>query len=112
LFFVDLVLDNNNNNNNKENNNEDTNNKDIEDNKDNNNKNKYNENHSTNDSNKDNIMPPKLTPAALPPKNALKKEPRVEKITSSISKKLKITTPPFKPYSMMTLDGYMVKPYT
>ncbi len=25
---------------------------------------------------------------------------------------LKITTPPFKPYSMKTLDGYMVKPYT
>jgi hypothetical protein len=57
-------------------------------------------------------MPPKLKSAALPPKKSPQKEPKVEKITSSISKKLKITKPPFKPYSMMTLDGYMAKPYT
>jgi hypothetical protein len=36
----------------------------------------------------------------------------VEKLTSAIDKMLKITTPPFKPYSMKMLDGYMVKPYT
>jgi hypothetical protein len=39
----------------------------------------------------------------------------VEKLTSAVSKKLNITTtspPPAKPYSMTTLDGYIVKPYT
>ena len=39
----------------------------------------------------------------------------MEKLTSAVSKKLNITTtspPPAKPYSMMTLDGYIVKPYT
>jgi hypothetical protein len=57
-------------------------------------------------------MPPKLKPASMSPTKATKKEPGVEKLTSAVSKKLKITTPPFKPYSMNDLDGYMVKPYT
>jgi hypothetical protein len=59
------------------------------------------------------------TTSCLPSLNQLpchqkgpQKEPRVEKITSSISEKLKITTPPFKPSSLMTLDRYMVKPFT
>jgi hypothetical protein len=56
-------------------------------------------------------MPPKLKPASMSPTKATKKEPGVEKLTSAVSKTLKITTPPFKPYSMKTLDGYMVKPY-
>jgi hypothetical protein len=95
----------------EENNNKDTNDKDKEDsNKDS--KNEYDENPSINDDNKDNIMPPKLKQASMSPTKATKKEPRVEKLTSAISKTLKITTPPFKPYSMKTLDGYMVKPYT
>jgi hypothetical protein len=64
--------------------------------------------------NKDAIdnMPPKLKPAAaMPPKKTVKKEPGVEKLTTVVSKKLKISTPAFKPFSMKTLDGYMVKPY-
>ena len=61
----------------------------------------------TNDNNEDNIMPLKLKPAASPPRKAPQKEPKgVEKLTNSVSKKLKITTLPFKPYSMVTLDGY------
>jgi hypothetical protein len=57
-------------------------------------------------------MPPKLKPATLPPKKATKKESGVEKLTSSVSRKLNINVPLFKPYSMKTLDGYMTKPYT
>ena len=56
-------------------------------------------------------MPPKLKPSAAVPapnKKSPRKEPRVENITAAVSKKLKITP---KPYSMVTLDGYMVKPY-
>jgi hypothetical protein len=57
-------------------------------------------------------MPLKLKQASMSPTKATNKEPGVEKLTSAIAKMLKITTPPFKPYSMKTLDGYMVKPYT
>ena len=62
-------------------------------------------------------MPPKLKPVApQPPKKGKRKEPQVEKLTSAVSKKLNITAPPppppAKPYSMTTLDGYIVKPYT
>ncbi len=57
-------------------------------------------------------MPPKLKlAAATPPKKIIKKEPGVEKVTTIISKKLKISTPAFKPFSMKMLDGYMAKPY-
>jgi hypothetical protein len=57
-------------------------------------------------------MPPKLKPAAAtPPKMTVKKEPGVEKLATIISKKLKISTLAFKPFSMKTIDGYMVKPY-
>jgi hypothetical protein len=59
-----------------------------------------------------NNMLPKLKPAAaMPPKITIKKEPGVEKLATFVSKKLKISTPAFKPFSMKTLDGYMVKPY-
>ncbi len=59
-----------------------------------------------------NNMLPKLKPtAAMPPKMTLKKEPRVEKLATFVSKKLNISTPLFKPFSMKMLDGYMVKPY-
>jgi hypothetical protein len=47
----------------------------------------------------------------MPPKNIFKKEPRVEKLATVVSKKLKISTPAFKPFLMKTLDGYMVKSY-
>jgi len=62
-------------------------------------------------------MPPKLKPVTpQPPKKGKRKEPQVEKLTSAVSKKLNITAPPppppAKPYSMTTLDGYIVKPYT
>jgi hypothetical protein len=76
----------------------------------------YNENEYNENQDEDNtIMPPKLKPVALQsPKKAKSKEPQVEKLTSTVSKKLNITMspPPVKPYSMMTLDGYIVKPYT
>ncbi len=59
-----------------------------------------------------NNMPPKLKPvAAMPPKKTIKKEPGVEKLATILSKKLKISTPAFKPFLMKTLDGYMVKAY-
>jgi hypothetical protein len=35
----------------------------------------------------------------------------VEKLAIDISKKLKISTPAFKPFLMKMFDGYMVKPY-
>jgi hypothetical protein len=104
--------DDNNNDNKEENNAKDTDDEDEDDHSNKDNKNEYDKNRSINNNNKDNIMPPKLKPASLSPTKATKKEPRVEKLTSAISKKLKITTLPFKPYSMKTLDGYMVKPYT
>ena len=57
-------------------------------------------------------MPPKLKQAAVTPsKKTVKKELRVEKLATTVSKKLKISTPVFKPFSMKMLDGYMVKPY-
>jgi hypothetical protein len=59
----------------------------------------------------DNMLP-KLKPAtATPPKMTVKKEPGVENLATVVSKKLKISTLAFKPFSMKTLDGYMVKPY-
>ena len=75
------------------------------------------ENCSVDDNEEDNTMPPKLKPVApQPPKKGKRKEPQVEKLTSAVSKKLNITAPPppppAKPYSMTTLDGYVVKPYT
>ena len=95
---------------------EDDNNKNSdEDNEedDNESENDYDENQ---DEDNNTIMPPKLKRVALQsPKKAKSKEPQVEKLTSAVSKKLNITTtspPPAKPYSMMTLDGYIVKPYT
>jgi hypothetical protein len=93
----------------EENNDDDT---DLEDKDGSNDKNKYKENRSINNNNKDNIMPPKLKQASTLPTKATKKEPGVEKLTIAITKTLKITIPPFKPYSVKTLDGYMVKPYT
>ena len=69
----------------------------------------------TNDNNEDNIMPPKLKEKT--PKrgnsNSPKKEKHpagVEKLASS-TKKLNITEPSLKSFSMVTLDGYMVKKY-
>ena len=56
-------------------------------------------------------MPPKLKLSAAVPapnKKSPRKEPGAENITAAVSKKLKIAP---KPYSMVTLDGYMVKPY-
>ena len=35
----------------------------------------------------------------------------MEKLATIVSKKLKISTPAFKPFLMETLDGYMAKPY-
>ena len=105
--------DNDDNDNDDKNSNEDTHNKeDIKEDDTNksNNKNEYDKNND-----EDNTMPPKLKQVALQsPKKAKRKEPQVEKLTSAVSKKLNITTPtpPVKPYSMMTLEGYMVKPYT
>jgi hypothetical protein len=59
-----------------------------------------------------NNMLPKLKPAAaIPPKMTVRKEPGVEKLATFVSKKLKISTPSFKPFSMKMLDGYMLKPY-
>jgi hypothetical protein len=59
-----------------------------------------------------NNMLPKLKPAAaMPPKMTVKKVPGVEKLATFVSKKLKISTPAFKPFSMKMLDGSMVKPY-
>ena len=59
-----------------------------------------------------NNMLPKLKPAAaMPPKMTVKKDPGVEKLATVISKKLKISTLAFEPFSMKTLDGYMAKPY-
>jgi hypothetical protein len=57
-------------------------------------------------------MPPKLKQAAVTPlKKTVKKELGVEKLATTISKKLKISTPACKLFSMKTLDGCMVKPY-
>jgi hypothetical protein len=57
-------------------------------------------------------MPPKLKWVAVkPPKKTIKKELRVEKLTTTVSKKLKISTPACKHFLMKILDGYMVKPY-
>ncbi len=57
-------------------------------------------------------MPPKLKQAAVTPsKKTVKKELGVEKLTTTVFKKLKISTPACKLFSMKTLDGYMVKPY-
>ncbi len=54
-----------------------------------------------------NNMLPKLKPAAAtPPKMTVKKEPRVEKLATVVSKKLKISTPAFKPFLMKMLDRY------
>jgi hypothetical protein len=59
-----------------------------------------------------NNMLPKLKPAAAtPPKMTVKKEPGVKKLATFVSKKLKISTLLFKPFSMKTLDWYMEKPY-
>ncbi len=59
-----------------------------------------------------NNMLPKLKPAAAtPPKMTVKKVPGVEKLATFVSKKLKISTPAFKPFSMKMLDECMVKPY-
>ncbi len=82
--------------------------KDKDSNKDN--THEYTMNRSINDDNKYNIMHPKLKPAPLSPTKATHKEPRGGHVTSAVSK-LKITTSPSKPYSMKTLDGYMVKDY-
>jgi hypothetical protein len=103
--------DDDNNDDEEENDGKDTNDKDKDD-SNKYNTNKYDKNHSINNNNKENIMAPKLKQASMLPTKATKKEPGVEKLTSAISKMLKITTPPFKPYFMKTLDGYMVKPYT
>ncbi len=91
----------------------DEDNKEDDANESNDNKNEYDENHFVNDNDEDNTMPPKLKPAPQPPKKGKNKKSQVEKLTSTVSKKLNITTPPpAKPYSMTTLDGYIVKPYT
>ncbi len=58
-----------------------------------------------------NMLPKQKPVAATPPKMTFKKGPGVEKLVTFVSKKLKISTPAFKPFSMKTLDGYMVKPY-
>jgi hypothetical protein len=55
------------------------------------------------------IMPPKLIKVASPQKKATKKESGVKQITES-AKKLKIAEPS-QPYSVLTLDGCMVKRY-
>ncbi len=58
-------------------------------------------------------MPPKLKQAAvMPSKKTVKKELGVEKLaTTTVSKKLRISTPACKLFLMKTLDGYMVKPF-
>ncbi len=58
-----------------------------------------------------NMLPKLKLAAATPPKMTIKKVPVVEKLATFVSKKLKISTPVFKPFSMKMLDGYMVKPY-
>ncbi len=58
-----------------------------------------------------NMLPKPKPAAATPPKMTAKKEPGVEKLATFVSKKLKISTPAFNPFSMKMLDGYMVKPY-
>jgi hypothetical protein len=58
-----------------------------------------------------NMLPKLKTAAAMPQKMTYEKEPGVEKLATFVSKKLKISTPAFKPFSMKMLDGYMVKPY-
>ena len=55
------------------------------------------------------IMPPKLSKVASPLKKVAKKESGVKQITES-AKKLKIAEPS-QPYSVLTLDGCMVKRY-
>jgi len=55
------------------------------------------------------IMPPKLSKVASPLKKTAKKESGVKQITES-AKKLKIAEPS-QPYSVLTLDGCMVKRY-
>jgi hypothetical protein len=55
------------------------------------------------------IMPPKLSKVASPQKKATKKESVVKQITES-TKKLKVAEPS-QPYSVLTLDGCMVKRY-
>jgi hypothetical protein len=58
-------------------------------------------------------MPPKLKQVGVTPsKKTVKKELGVEKLATTVSKKLKISTPACKLFSMKTLDGYMVKPYS
>ncbi len=57
-------------------------------------------------------MPPKLKQAAVTPsKNTVKKKLGVEKLATTVSKKLKISTLACKLFSMKMLDGYMVKQY-
>jgi hypothetical protein len=97
----------------------DSNNKDDDNNnnnnKDNNNNSNYEDNIKDNIDNKENSdneksMPPKFKLSAAVPapnKKSPRKEPGVENITAAVSKKLIAS----KPYSMVTLDGYMVKPY-
>ena len=89
-----------NNNNNDDNNNEDDNEDDVED-----------DINDEENSNNEKTMPPKLKLSAAVPapnKKSPRKEPGVKNITAAVSKKLKIAP---KPYSTVTLDGYMVKPY-
>ena len=61
-----------------------------------------------------NNMPPKLKPPPAAVKSSkkspLKKERDVEKLAESV-KKVKISKPVHKPYSMKTTDGFMVKAY-
>jgi hypothetical protein len=116
MIFTDRVSEDNDDDDddNEEDHDDDNNESSDEDNEedDNESENEYDENQ---DEDNNTIMPPKLKPVALQsPKKAKSKEPQVEKLTSAVSKKLNITAspPPVKPYSMMTLDGYIVKPYT
>ncbi len=113
LTDADLEDDNNNNDDNDNNNNDEDNENSEEDDDDGEDDGNGEDgsdgedNNNTNNNNEDNIMPLMLKPAASPPRQAPRKEPKgVEKLTNSVSKKLKITTLPFKPYSMVTLDGY------
>ena len=67
--------------------------------------------HNDEEENKDAIdnMPPKLKQAAVTPsKKTVKKKLGVEKLATTVSKKLKISTPACKLFLMKTLDGYMV----
>ncbi len=57
-------------------------------------------------------MPPKLKQVAVTPsKKTVKKELGVEKLATTVSKQLKISTSACKLFLMKMLDGYMVKPY-